>query len=388
MSLWWVKKEQLDKFQLDLIENLPMGESFLITGPPGSGKTNVLLRRAQFVRSQGRANILVLSFTRPLTEFVKTGCYDSQRREIFPRSCVTTLETWLRWLYDQHGVDLPPQQASLVAWKRALADNARGLAGRKVVPRYDALFVDEAQDLLKEEVAILREWTDVLFLVGDERQKIYDGSDNLNDIRSLIPRQNQRNLPNHYRLAPVICRAADRILIAEDGKTLESRSHYQGPRPGTITPHTDVGRDSQLTIASKKLKQQMRAYGDLILQGDLLGVVVPRRDDRETIFTFLEQDPELQGKSKIVRSREEHETGYDPEFSATSPICIVTVQGCKGLEFRAVHWLFCDDLQWAFDNEHYYTVVTRAKTQLDFYSEGALPQPLAKAYAERTDSIW
>lgn len=78
MSLWWVQKADLDATQIDLIENLPLNESFLISGPPGSGKTNVLLRRAQFVRTQDMPNVLVLNFTRPLTEFVKTGCYDSQ----------------------------------------------------------------------------------------------------------------------------------------------------------------------------------------------------------------------------------------------------------------------------------------------------------------------
>src|SRR5262245_47857169 len=107
MSLWWVQKDQLDARQMELIENLPLRESFLILGPPGSGKTNVLLRRAQFVRGQGMPNVLVLTFTRPLTEFVKTGCFDNQGRQIFPHTCVTTIESWLRSMYSQHEEDLP-----------------------------------------------------------------------------------------------------------------------------------------------------------------------------------------------------------------------------------------------------------------------------------------
>ena len=52
MSLWWAKKNQLDAQQITLIEQLPLRENFLVLGPPGCGKTNVLLRRAQFVRGQ------------------------------------------------------------------------------------------------------------------------------------------------------------------------------------------------------------------------------------------------------------------------------------------------------------------------------------------------
>ena len=102
MSLWWVRKNELDSEQIALIEQLPFRQSFLILGPPGSGKTNVLLRRAQFVRGQDMPSVLVLTFTRPLTEFVRTGCEDAQGREIFPRNSINTLESWLRSLYKKH----------------------------------------------------------------------------------------------------------------------------------------------------------------------------------------------------------------------------------------------------------------------------------------------
>src|SRR5882724_4891169 len=123
-TLWWTKKEQLDKDQIGLIEKLPLRETFLVVGPPGSGKTNVLLRRAQFVRGQNMPNVLVLTFTRPLTEFVKTGCFDLQDREIFPQSCVTTLESWQRSLYRQHRAMIPVTAPTLTEWKRQLAAGA------------------------------------------------------------------------------------------------------------------------------------------------------------------------------------------------------------------------------------------------------------------------
>src|SRR6202050_2266335 len=117
MSLWWAKKEQLDKTQIALIEELPLHESHLILGPPGSGKTNILLRRAQFVRTQELPNVLVLTFTRSLTEFIRTGCLDAQGREIFPRTCVSTLESWIRGIYGDHDAEFPDAQDSLAQWK-------------------------------------------------------------------------------------------------------------------------------------------------------------------------------------------------------------------------------------------------------------------------------
>ena len=116
MSLWWAKKDQLDKEQLRMIEQLGLRENHLVLGPPGSGKTNVLLRRAQYVRSQGITNVLVLSFTRPLAEFVKTGCYNGTR-EVFPPNLVSTVESWIRSLYQDHN-QRPPNTDGMEFGKR------------------------------------------------------------------------------------------------------------------------------------------------------------------------------------------------------------------------------------------------------------------------------
>jgi superfamily I DNA and RNA helicase len=117
-------------------------------------------------------------------------------------------------------------------------------------------------------------------------------------------------------------------------------------------------------------------------------VIVAKKDDREAVFSHFEKDAALRGKSKVMRARDENDSGYDPSFESDIPICIITVAGCKGLEFRAVHWLFCEELAHHFDNETYYTVVTRAKTSLDLYYSDALPQALARGYSPSGKPRW
>jgi superfamily I DNA/RNA helicase len=389
MSLWWVKREQLDKYQRELIETLPLRESFLIFGPPGSGKTNVLVRRAQFVRGQDMPNVLVLTFTRPLTEFVRTGCYDGQGREIFPKTCVTTLASWLRSLYSHHSTPMPENEGDMIQWKREIAAGAFDFRGEGRLPQYDALFIDEAQDLLEEEVKLVTQWSPVRFFVGDDRQKIYGHAEGLNAVRQVVLKTHERALPFHYRVAPEICRVADRILLPSSGESLESSAHYNGPQPAKVTvQRRALNKDDQLERAAERLKEQIRVYADLIKQGDRIGVIVSYKVDRERVFNYFEEQPALKGKSKIIRAKDDSDDDYDPSFDPEAPICILTVQGCKGLEFRAVHWLFSDDLSRYHNPEHYYTVVTRAKTSLDIYYTNMLPETLARAHSQAGVNPW
>lgn len=116
---------------------------------------------------------------------------------------------------------------------------------------------------------------------------------------------------------------------------------------------------------------------------------VARRDDRERVLRYLESEPDLRGKAKIIRARgDADDRGYDPAFDPDMPICILTIQGCKGLEFRALHWLFAEDLSRYHTLEHYYMLVTRAKTRLDIYYTRKLPPEIARAYSPPQTSIW
>ena len=332
MSLWWVKKNELDPEQVKLIENLSLRSSHLVLGPPGCGKTNVLLRRAQFVRGQAMPNVLVLTFTRSLTEFVKTGCRDDQGREIFPINRAITIESWLRSLYRSHKTEIPKAPDDFVERKRTLARGAIPFAKAGRMPMYDTLFVDEAQDLLQEEVDVIAAWSKYRFFVGDDRQKIYPRAEGLDPVRRLLPVGNEHKLKFHYRLAPEICRVADRILLPDGGETLSSTCHYKGPSPASITMQPNAQTPiEQLNAAAERLTRQVRVYADLLAQGDRIGVIVARKDDRDVVFNHLSQDPSLKNLVQIIRAREPDETDYDPALDPDRPICILTVKGCKGL---------------------------------------------------------
>jgi|SRR6185312_6455662 len=69
---WWIGEDQLDDEQKDVI-GLPLDSSFLVMGPPGCGKTNLLLLRGNYMVFGGYPNIAIVVFTRSLQEFIASG---------------------------------------------------------------------------------------------------------------------------------------------------------------------------------------------------------------------------------------------------------------------------------------------------------------------------
>src|SRR5258706_20857 len=87
MDTWWRELRDLDADQRAVIA-LDAEGSFLVKGPPGSGKTNLLLLRANYLTNTEHSNLVIVVFNRTLCEFIRAGAnrYDFDRRNVLTSS--------------------------------------------------------------------------------------------------------------------------------------------------------------------------------------------------------------------------------------------------------------------------------------------------------------
>src|SRR5258708_12886245 len=100
---WWIGESDLDDDQKNVI-SLSAEGNHLVLGPPGSGKTNILLLRANYLTLSGKPNIAIVVFTRKLRKFIASG----GREYAFPADKIVTCNKWQRDVLHQYGVDICP----------------------------------------------------------------------------------------------------------------------------------------------------------------------------------------------------------------------------------------------------------------------------------------
>ena len=363
-SAWWVSTRQLDEDQARVIA-LPIDNNFLVLGPPGSGKTNLLLLRAQYLVRAGQPNILVLVFTRTLQEFLASGGahYD------FPSDKIQTFLGWAQSLLWQLGVStaLPPDFAARRALVLQLLEQISEERG--IGHLYDAILIDEGQDYLPGEINLLSRLAPTLFAVADRGQKIYRGDDPLMTLREAT--DETVTLRFHYRNGRAICRVADALGKANRGHVeLLPTANYQEPdQPSSVDHFRCAELDSAVNLLLQKLRTQMRAY-----PGDLLGVLCPRRAELQALWDAFQ-------RTDLARFAVHHnDFATASAFAPDRPILLSTLHSAKGLEFRAVHLMHTDLLaRFPLQRNLAYTASTRAQTSLTFYYSGSLPSYLEGA---------
>jgi hypothetical protein len=206
IDTWWVKPEQLDDSQKAVIE-LPIGKSHLITGPPGTGKTNLLLLRGSQLVHSSKRNVLIIVFTRTLREFVATGGH----KYAFNIDNIKTLNKWHQEFFLELGI-ASEDDANFVNQRRKRMKQIKEiLTWRKLSNLYDAIIIDEAQDYYADEIDIFFQLAPVVFAAADPRQHIYKlGEDDSSYLESKF-RKNVYPLMYHYRNGKDICSVADEL---------------------------------------------------------------------------------------------------------------------------------------------------------------------------------
>lgn len=350
-NAWWVGEDELNDEQKKIVA-LPLGQSHLVLGPPGSGKTNLLLLRANFEFLSGNADIHILVFTRTLQEFIAAG----GREYNFPASKVSTFHGWARNILYQYGIEEQPT-GSFYDQRNFYIEKLKDLIDIKGLSNIcDVIFLDEAHDCLPEEVEIFSTLACFLFASADSRQKIYKGTDSVSTLKTII--SNVHVLKYHYRNGFSICKLADGISKKQSARALllPTSNYDEVGRPSTVEYCRFENSEQQAEKIIDKLKIQLLAYPN-----ELLGVVCPTNEDVDYVYDVLSRS-ELSSYCLLQKS------GSHSPFGSNKLICVSTIHAAKGLEFRALHMASCESLKrMPFPRNLTYTAVTRAKTSLSVY---------------------
>lgn len=368
---WWRSLEELDDDQKAFIL-LPAHGKHLLIGPPGSGKTNLLLLRAQYMAGKGEKNILFLTYTNALTDFIQSGV---GTKGLINANQIRTYHSWACEHVLQHlGIRPVPKGVDFDDTVRAeLLEKV--IEANSHVPSknlYSAIFVDEAQDLTARELEALLSLSDKICICGDGRQGIYrrDGL----DVAEKLGLQ-RHTLTRHFRIGQKVARVADRLLSPEEGMpSLEETSNYNPKTQGDSTAkmHSCASRDEQFSKMLGLIRVQLDAF-----KGDTIGIFCGKKDS-------LAELRERFNATDLADSVCVHKLDENASFNGGKLIHILTIHGAKGTEFRAVHLYGTEELA------HYplnrsrlaYTAITRAKTSLNAYRTGSTSPQLENAFSE------
>jgi len=368
---WWRSKGELDADQTAFIKLPPHGRYSLI-GPPGSGKTNLLLLRAQYIAGTGEKNVLVITYTKALADFIRTGI--SSAGLIAPNQ-IKTYHSWAASHILEHlGHGALPKGSDFdEAAREAILGMLKEANGKLLTKKlFSAIFVDEAQDLTADELDTLLCLSDNVCICGDARQGIYE-RDGLSAIEKLGLTPHE--LKRHFRIGHRIARVADRLIPpAEGSDSLEATSNYNPKVQGESSAlmHACVSREEQFARMVELIRIQLDAF----------------KDDNIGIFCgYKDSVAELRGRFDGIDLREltaVHGVDGDASFSSSKRIHVMTIHAAKGTEFRAVHIFGAENLaNFPLKRRRLgYTAITRAKTALNVFRTGATNNPLENAFAE------
>ncbi len=370
---WFRSKNELDEDQKAFIKLPPYGR-YMLVGPPGSGKTNLLLLRAQFLAGTGEKNVLILTYTKALADFIRSGISASG---LISSDQVRTFHSWATdHIYQNLGKRAVPKGTDFDEKARTEVLTMLQEANTKLLTShlYSAIFVDEAQDLTADELEALLCLSDNVCICGDLRQGIYN-RDGL-DVAGKMGLQ-QHKLQRHFRIGHKIAHVADRLMPPLPGQaTLESTSNYNPKELGESSArmHVCSSRDEQFATMFELIKVQLDAFKD-----DTIGVFCGKVESLAEVRDRFN----AAGLSDLVAVHGGDEGG---SFTGDRPIHVLTIHGAKGTEFRAVHMYGTEDLKDFPLNRRRlgYTAITRAKTALNAYRTGNTNKPLENAFSEPT----
>jgi superfamily I DNA/RNA helicase len=329
MNTWLLPRSELTPEQLRVVE-MSTAEHRVIAGPPGSGKTQVLVHRAAHIVDAhnvppGRYRIFV--FTNVIKEYIRSAL----KLLRLPEEAVSTFDHWCRLVYEA-GISRRLPRAGgggtinfdqiRTAVLRLFQESA------SLQKQLDFVLVDEGQDLSGEVYEILRLAARHITVFADPLQKIFeDGAPEVHILGALgIPRRNATLLAA-YRNSPCVAGLASCFIDdpLQRRLYLAQRSTEQQVR--------ELPLCFEASSIAAELDRLAEIIGRRLILNERIGIIVPTKRQVHGVSKGLDE----RGVAVQKAIHPDALSVDDQPLNFGSPVPkISTYHSAKGLTFDSV----------------------------------------------------
>jgi len=313
---------QLTREQRAVVELRP-DRHHLVLGPPGSGKTQVLLHRGRWLRDRFASppeRFRIFVYTNVLSQFLR------QSLDLLgiPNENVQTFDEWCGELWTEFVGGRKPTVPTGKKKGTATVTDYMGIRAKvaqvlefkpPAQKRLDFALVDEGQDLTRDAYRILRVLAGHVTVFADARQQIFEGGLGEGEIlRELgITQQSAAFLPA-YRNSPDVARLASYFGTRFEGQNFSAKERE---KPSF---YIAADWDEEVDQIARVLRERMHL-------GQRACIIVPQvRDVYGLAGRLAERGMEIQKATSPRR-------GQAPaDFESITPK-IATYHSAKGLTF-------------------------------------------------------
>lgn len=346
--------DDLSKEQ-DEIYNLPLDGNYLVSGPPGTGKSVMALYRAEALTIDEREPS-VLMFSNLLKQYTIEAS-----KELDLSGNVETFHRWMAAFWRRYFGAAPPKDSS-DQWGFDWALITKEFATSPPPPgSLDDLLVDEGQDLPKHFYLVARWLARNITVFADENQQLREEQCTLDEIRKGIG-ASEHKLTRNYRNTREVALLAKHFYVG--GPTgIPDLPRRRGDKP-SLTNH------GKLNDVVEQVARYARAHSD-----HAVGVACKYTRGQESLFNRL--------NARKLPMPVETYVGKDPSRRKVNfddaGVKIVNYQSLKGLEFDALFVpqleLVEHDVTSASVRMLFYVIMSRARRELHLSWCGDGPTP-------------
>jgi hypothetical protein len=341
----------------------------IVYGVAGSGKTVILVARARLIAEDAAKRVLILCYNRALASYFQ---------QLFAHAANVTCLNFHQWGVQRNSIAFEKNEDEEDFGERLLQRLEHG-AGE--AQRYDAVFIDEAQDFSRSwfqcaRLALKEPDDGDLLIVGDGSQSLYRrrrftwAEAGVNAVGRSI---NKRfDLDKNYRNTREILKAAA-SFVAADAEPADPEARLQIVRP-----------DPDIALRSGPSPEMLAAStvdGELRMAADKIVAWLEQGIRPAEIAVLYRANANPRGWVKDLALLMSTRTAvYWPNegFKDPSGVCIATMHAAKGLQWRAVLVMRADmmpfmpdrdasrDEQERLERGLMYVAMTRAEEMLAF----------------------